>query len=175
MIASRLGDLAPVPVDRGVDRLGQGGDQERRQVPCRAGRTGCRTGPSGSVGPRVACHSRFANLASSQTCVLPISQAPMRPPLAVASLPPTYRINAIKSIIEARYPCQDIRSKSCGQLPLPVRCQPPQIVLEFRCRPARSKCIKDLISRIFWTLEGPFFDAEIHFSPVGSGTRPDPS
>ena len=83
--------------------------------------------------------------------------------------------NAIFLIKDELYYDDFSKVETGSQLPLPVRCQPPQIVLEFRCRPARSKRIKGLISRIFWTLEGPFFDAEINFSPVGSGTRPDPS
>ena len=78
--------------------------------------------------------------------------------------------NAIFLIKDELYYADFSKVETGGQLPLPVRCQPPQIVLEFRCLPARSKRIKDLISRIFWTLEGPFFDAETHFSPVGSGS-----
>jgi hypothetical protein len=75
---------------------------------------------------------------------------PLRPALLWKPiLLPTCRGNAILLIKDELYYADFSKVETGGQLPLPVRCQPHQIVLEFRCRPARSKCIKDLISRAF--------------------------
>jgi hypothetical protein len=97
-------------------------------------------------------------------------------PLAAAE-PASYIecFNAILSIKEKTTTCRLIIVEVVRQIPLPVRCQPGFGAPIFRCRPARSKCVIDLISRRFKAPEGHFFDAETHFFPVGSGTRPDPA
>jgi hypothetical protein len=102
---------------------------------------------------RAGLHDRLALGDLSAVPVNPGSAfpgMPLRPaPLWKPILPPTYRVNAILLINDEIFYADFSKVETGCQLPLPVRCQPHQIVLEFRCRPARSKCIKDLISRIF--------------------------
>ena len=123
----------------------------------RAGRAAYRTGPSNAPARgRLATADLVISLllghGASAFPGMPLRPAPLWRP----SPPRLQRRHAIFLIKEELYYADFSKVETGGQLPLPVRCQLPRIVLEFRCQPARSKRIKDLISHIFWTLEGPF-------------------
>jgi hypothetical protein len=103
---------------------------------------------------RAFCPTIWVTIASRS--VIPVDPGsafpgmPLRPaPLWKPILLPPYRGNAILLIKDELYYADFSKVETGSQLPLPVRCQPHQIVLEFRCRPVPSKCIKGLISRIF--------------------------
>jgi hypothetical protein len=97
-------------------------------------------------------------------------------PLAAAE-PASYIecFNAILSIKEKTMTCRLSIVEVVREIALPVRCHRGFDAPIFRCRSARSNCVIDLISRRFIAPEGHFFDAETHFFPVGSGTRPGPA
>lgn len=164
---------APVPVDGGVDRFVNGGDQERRE----------------------ALAARVAGMA--------LLKAPARRRLAIADLESSLHLGPVASssfgvLTDAAVACGSralslyagacdfinqkalqyadfSKVETLGRIPLPVRCQPRFWRAEFGCRLVRPKTFKKLISHGFSILAGQFSGTETRFSAVVSGIAGGPS
>ena len=143
-----LGDLAPLPVDRGVDRLVQCRDQQRRSV--LAART-ARVGPSERVGRAAACRRRSDNLAVSRTSVLSDAAAPCGG--RACSYIQAQFGNSISSHICRIQQCLGMRLSSTAS-PLPTAFLARRIRLSAGSA-KRAECID--IARVFG-VEGAIFE-----------------